>query len=123
MHRSDYSASSILFVGPATVILRYAGFTILTDPNILHAGRGSSQPRLVENEQIYLSRGSKGHRHGHARRPQSAQLLPGAGSRARHGLQLDRFGRGSERVETRKYPLVSSPVRTINGGTEGLNEP
>lgn len=29
---------SIFFVGTATVILRYAGFTILTDPNFLHAG-------------------------------------------------------------------------------------
>lgn len=30
--------SSIFFVGTATVILRHAGFTILTDPNFLHAG-------------------------------------------------------------------------------------
>ena len=29
---------SIFFVGTATVILRYAGFTILTDPNFLHKG-------------------------------------------------------------------------------------
>jgi L-ascorbate metabolism protein UlaG (beta-lactamase superfamily) len=29
---------SVFFVGTATVILRYAGFTILTDPNFLHAG-------------------------------------------------------------------------------------
>ena len=29
---------SIFFVGTATIILRYAGFTILTDPNFLHAG-------------------------------------------------------------------------------------
>lgn len=29
---------SIFFVGTATVILRFAGFTILTDPNFLHAG-------------------------------------------------------------------------------------
>jgi L-ascorbate metabolism protein UlaG (beta-lactamase superfamily) len=28
----------VFFVGTATVILRYAGFTILTDPNFLHAG-------------------------------------------------------------------------------------
>ena len=34
----DYSGGSIFFVGTATVILRYAGFTILTDPNFLHAG-------------------------------------------------------------------------------------
>lgn len=29
---------SVFFVGTATVLLRYAGFTILTDPNFLHAG-------------------------------------------------------------------------------------
>jgi L-ascorbate metabolism protein UlaG (beta-lactamase superfamily) len=32
------NAGSIFFVGTATVILRLAGFTILTDPNFLHAG-------------------------------------------------------------------------------------
>jgi L-ascorbate metabolism protein UlaG (beta-lactamase superfamily) len=36
--QSDYTKGSIFFVGTATVILRYAGFTILTDPNFLHAG-------------------------------------------------------------------------------------
>src|SRR4051812_27328225 len=35
---ADFSQGSIFFVGTATVILRYAGFTILTDPNFLHAG-------------------------------------------------------------------------------------
>lgn len=34
----DYTGGSIFFVGTATVILHYAGFTILTDPNFLHAG-------------------------------------------------------------------------------------
>src|ERR671933_3093843 len=34
----DYANGSVYFVGTATVILRYAGFTILTDPNFLHAG-------------------------------------------------------------------------------------
>jgi L-ascorbate metabolism protein UlaG (beta-lactamase superfamily) len=34
----DFGGGSIFFVGTATVILRYAGFTILTDPNFLHAG-------------------------------------------------------------------------------------
>src|SRR5918997_1605231 len=28
----------LTFIGTATVLLRYAGFTILTDPNFLHAG-------------------------------------------------------------------------------------
>jgi L-ascorbate metabolism protein UlaG (beta-lactamase superfamily) len=35
---ADLKAGSIFFVGTATVILRYAGFTILTDPNFLHSG-------------------------------------------------------------------------------------
>jgi L-ascorbate metabolism protein UlaG (beta-lactamase superfamily) len=35
---ADLNRGSILFVGTATVVLRYAGFTILTDPNFLHAG-------------------------------------------------------------------------------------
>ena len=34
----DFGGGSIFFVGTATVVLRYAGFTILTDPNFLHAG-------------------------------------------------------------------------------------
>lgn len=36
--QSNFEAGSIFFVGTATVILRYAGFTILTDPNFLHQG-------------------------------------------------------------------------------------
>ncbi len=35
---SDLRRGSIFFVGTATVIIRYAGFTILTDPNFLHKG-------------------------------------------------------------------------------------
>ena len=34
----ELASGSIFFVGTATVIVRYAGFTILTDPNFLHAG-------------------------------------------------------------------------------------
>ncbi|KAM3095752.1 MBL fold metallo-hydrolase [Phormidesmis sp. 146-35] len=34
----DFERGSIFFIGTATVILRYAGFTILTDPNFLHQG-------------------------------------------------------------------------------------
>lgn len=34
----DRESGSIFFVGNATVVIRYAGFTVLTDPNFLHAG-------------------------------------------------------------------------------------
>jgi len=51
---TDFNAGSIFFVGTATVILRFAGFTILTDPNFLHAGDhvhlgyGLTSERLTE---------------------------------------------------------------------------
>lgn len=35
---SALTRGSIFFVGTATTIIRYGGFTILTDPNFLHAG-------------------------------------------------------------------------------------
>ena len=35
---ADFESGSVFFVGTATVVIRYAGFTILTDPNFLHAG-------------------------------------------------------------------------------------
>ena len=50
----DLSRGSIFFVGTATVILRYGGFTILTDPNFLHKGDhvhlgyGLTSERLTE---------------------------------------------------------------------------
>jgi L-ascorbate metabolism protein UlaG (beta-lactamase superfamily) len=35
---AEFNSGSIFFIGTATVIIRYAGFTILTDPNFLHQG-------------------------------------------------------------------------------------
>jgi len=35
---ADFAKGSVFFIGTATVILKYAGLTILTDPNFLHAG-------------------------------------------------------------------------------------
>ena len=34
----NLASGELLFIGTATVLLRYAGFTILTDPNFLHKG-------------------------------------------------------------------------------------
>lgn len=34
----DFARGSLFFIGAATVLLRYAGFAILTDPNFLRAG-------------------------------------------------------------------------------------
>jgi L-ascorbate metabolism protein UlaG (beta-lactamase superfamily) len=35
---AEVEHGSIFFIGTATVLIRYAGFTILTDPNFLHQG-------------------------------------------------------------------------------------
>ncbi len=49
----DAAQGSVFFIGTATVLLRYAGFTILTDPNFLHQGDhvhlgyGMTSPRLT----------------------------------------------------------------------------
>jgi L-ascorbate metabolism protein UlaG (beta-lactamase superfamily) len=51
---TDFGTGSVFFIGTATVIIRYAGFTILTDPNFLHAGDhvhlgyGLTSERLTE---------------------------------------------------------------------------
>jgi L-ascorbate metabolism protein UlaG (beta-lactamase superfamily) len=51
---ADFGKGSVFFIGTATVILRYGGFTILTDPNFLHAGDhvhlgyGLTSERLTE---------------------------------------------------------------------------
>lgn len=36
--KQSFETGSVFFIGTATVIIRYANFTILTDPNFLHAG-------------------------------------------------------------------------------------
>jgi len=49
-----FATGSVEFIGTATVIIRYGGFTILTDPNFLHRGDhvhlgyGMTAPRLTE---------------------------------------------------------------------------
>jgi L-ascorbate metabolism protein UlaG (beta-lactamase superfamily) len=35
---ADLTQGSIVYIGSATVLLRYAGFTVLTDPSFLHRG-------------------------------------------------------------------------------------
>lgn len=37
--RDDAAEASVLFVGTATTVISYAGFTVLTDPNFLHRGQ------------------------------------------------------------------------------------
>ncbi len=51
---ANFASGSIMFVGNATVILRFGGFTIMTDPNFVHRGEhvhlgyGLKAKRLTE---------------------------------------------------------------------------
>jgi L-ascorbate metabolism protein UlaG (beta-lactamase superfamily) len=51
---NEFTRGSVFFVGMATVVLRYGGFTVLTDPNFMHRGDrvhygyGMTPQRLTE---------------------------------------------------------------------------
>jgi L-ascorbate metabolism protein UlaG (beta-lactamase superfamily) len=53
-YQADFDAGELTFIGNATVLVRYAGFTFLTDPNFLHRGEhaklgyGLRSERLME---------------------------------------------------------------------------
>lgn len=49
---SGFDSGSIFFVGNATVLLRYGGFTILTDPNFLHRGEHVHLGYGLESERL-----------------------------------------------------------------------
>jgi L-ascorbate metabolism protein UlaG (beta-lactamase superfamily) len=48
----DLRSGSVTFIGTATVILRYAGFTILTDPNFLHQGEHAKLGYGLRSERL-----------------------------------------------------------------------
>ena len=93
---SDRAQGSIFFVGNATVILRYAGFTILTDPNFLHRG-----------DHIHLGHGMTA-----ARRTDPAlelEELPPIDFVILSHMHEDHFDREVERKLDRNLPIVTTP--------------
>lgn len=72
---ADFDGGEILFIGTATVLIRYGGFTILTDPNFLHRGdvaklgyglrsRRRTEPALAVDELPPLDFIVLSHHHG-----------------------------------------------------------
>jgi L-ascorbate metabolism protein UlaG (beta-lactamase superfamily) len=87
---------SLLFVGTATTLIRYAGFTVLTDPNFLHRG-----------QRAYLGRGlwSK-------RRTEPAltiDQLPALDLVVLSHLHGDHFDRVARRGLDRAVPVATTP--------------
>ena len=93
---SDRAQGSIFFVGNATVVLRYAGFTILTDPNFLHRG-----------DHVHLGHGMTA-----TRRTDPAlelEALPPIDFVVLSHMHEDHFDREVERKLDRNLPIVTTP--------------
>ncbi|HZY65621.1 MAG: MBL fold metallo-hydrolase [Actinomycetota bacterium] len=91
----DFSEGSIFFVGTATVVIRYAGFTILTDPNFLHRG-----------DHVHLGYGLRSVR----RTDPAAELedLPKPDFVLLSHLHGDHFDRVAERKLNKATPIIST---------------
>jgi L-ascorbate metabolism protein UlaG (beta-lactamase superfamily) len=93
---TDRAQGSIFFVGTATVILRYAGFTILTDPDFLHRG-----------DHVHLGHGMTA-----PRRTDPAlelEALPPVDFVVLSHMHEDHFDREVERRLDRGLPIVTTP--------------
>jgi L-ascorbate metabolism protein UlaG (beta-lactamase superfamily) len=92
----DFSSGSIFFVGTATVLIRYAGFTILTDPNFLHRG-----------DHVHLGYGLRS-----VRRTDPAvefEDLPPLDFVLLSHMHGDHFDRVAERKLNKATPILSTP--------------
>jgi L-ascorbate metabolism protein UlaG (beta-lactamase superfamily) len=92
----DLGRGSIFFVGTATVIIRYAGFTILTDPNFLHAG-----------DHVHLGYGL----HSQRRTNPAVEIedLPPLDLVLLSHLHGDHFDRVAEEKLDKTLPIITTP--------------
>ena len=103
----DFGRGSVFFVGTATVVIRYAGFTILTDPNFLHAG-----------DHVHLGYGLTS-----VRRTNPAvevEDLPPLDFVLLSHLHGDHFDRVAERKLNRATPIISTRHATRYLGKVGF---
>jgi L-ascorbate metabolism protein UlaG (beta-lactamase superfamily) len=91
----DFGNGSIFFVGTATVLIRYAGFTILTDPNFLHRG-----------DHVHLGYGLNSRRLTNP--AVEIEDLPPLDFVLLSHLHGDHFDRVAERKLNRATPIVST---------------
>jgi L-ascorbate metabolism protein UlaG (beta-lactamase superfamily) len=104
---SDRAQGSIFFVGNATILLKYAGFTILTDPNFLHRG-----------DHVHLGHGMTA-----ARRTNPAlelEALPPIDFVLLSHMHEDHFDREVERKLDRSLPIVTTPHAAADLTSKGF---
>jgi L-ascorbate metabolism protein UlaG (beta-lactamase superfamily) len=93
---AEFGSGSIFFVGTATVILRYAGFTILTDPNFLHQG-----------DHVHLGYGLRSRRQTEP--AISIEELPPLDLLVLSHMHDDHFDRIAAEKLDKTLPIVSTP--------------
>lgn len=105
----DFLQGSIFFVGTATVLLRYAGFTILTDPNFLHS-----------HDQIYIGYGL------HTRRVTNPAMeiedLPPLDLVILSHLHEDHFDRLVAEKLDKNVPIVTTHEAAAKLGQKGFRQ-
>jgi L-ascorbate metabolism protein UlaG (beta-lactamase superfamily) len=106
----DFGTGSIFFIGNATVLIRYAGFTILTDPNFIH-----------RHEQVPLGYGL------HATRVTDPAIeigdLPPLDLVVLSHFHGDHFDQVAERELDKALPIVTTPQATDELRERGFVNP
>lgn len=95
-HGTDADEPTLTFIGNATVLLRYCGFTILTDPNFLHRG-----------QRAYLGYGLTSRRRTDPAIP--LQALPPLDAVVLSHLHGDHWDRVARRGLPHHLPIVTTP--------------
>ena len=103
----DMAAGSIFFIGNATVLIRYAGFTILTDPTFIHM-----------HEQVHLGYGL------HPTRLTNPAIeihdLPPLDLIVLSHFHGDHFDQVAERELDKSLPIVTTPEAAKELGQRGF---
>lgn len=94
--RPESRNGSLFFIGTATTLLRYAGFTILTDPNFLHKG-----------EKVHIGYGMKSTRQTNP--AITIEQLPSLDLVLLSHMHEDHFDRVVERKLNKTLPIVTTP--------------
>jgi L-ascorbate metabolism protein UlaG (beta-lactamase superfamily) len=107
---ADPDAGSIFFAGTATTVIRFGGFTVLTDPNFLHRG-----------EVVRLGYGLRSRRRTEpALQPEG---LPPLDVLVLSHLHEDHFDRVAQARLPRSVPIVTTPSAAATLARRGFRNP